>query len=1640
MKRECIGTAILESDIRASHRRPRAVSSSRHSRLCGVLPYAFFLCVLSVRAASGPAWKNIGPGGGGWFQTIAISPHAANQMFVGGDVGGLYKSTDGGATYRISNTGLQDYWVERVVFHPTDPNLIYLGCQSGPYRSTDGGETWEWIRDGFPSPKTYTWSAPIGALAIDPTSPTTLYAGIGRPRPEEDGQGAVYKTTDGGDNWYKVNASGSLPSDAVISDLLIDVRNRRHLYLACWSEHAPADSGVYQSYDAGATWSQTVSGLPHRHVRRLAQCAGSPAVLYVTLRTELTDNDTTWVGGVYKSTDGGNTWTARNSGLDKKFDPSSRSTICGYDRIVVHPADPDIAYVGGTSWWNTRMYKTTDGGASWSRKENFEERGWIRNGPGPKDICLSPHNPDVLWFCTSMMVFKSSDGANSWHQKYCRTFPDGRTQTTGLEITCAQHIAVDPSNPLRVYVSYADVGLLVSDDGGQTFWPTIYDLPSAARGNAYGVVFDPHDSDHCWATVQGDDVGLIESHDHGRTWSIVGSAAGGLPGNRPAVCVDPNSPAGATRLFAAPAGYGMYRSDDNGHSWTPCSNGLSTTSPKAIVAHPSVPDTFFCASSSKIFRTTDGGQQWQQVSATLGTRAIQQMAIAPSLPDRLYLSARYYYDHSAGKGYKGGIYRSDDGGVDWSLVFEDDFMEGLAVDPFDADLVYAGSQDHPYHDGCTGDGLFRTTDGGATWEPLNGEGLTHRCIAYVALSPHDHTALYVAAGGNGVFKGRVGNVGLRFTPAASADDAEERLDTGAVSLGSSDLELVTEAAPQLVGIRFRDVQVPSGVTIGRAYVQFTVDETSSGPTALTIHGQDTDNAAAFATQAGNISARQTTSASVSWTVPAWTAVGLAGTAQQTPDLATVIQQIIDRPGWAPGNALALLVSGNGKRVAESYDGSTQKAPVLWVEFVPAAPDAVAATPLSTSRIAVSWADRSENEDGFKIERRRSGTPDWLWLTTVPADTTGHEDSGLPADTKFYYRIRAYNPLGESAPSGVADGRTLQNPPVPPSELAAIALSATAVEFSWADNSYNEEGFRIDRRQSGTSGWLVMSAAADATQYLDAGLSAGAKYYYKATALHSGVGDSPTVGPVAATTALGPGAFTAYNDLAWFAGQPDVNITRYTRGQKGLLVEHATGAPVGALLAIDQGGTGPQDSGSSPVPGTDAHAVFDGKLDPSGVIGYGNDLTLRFSGLTNALRYTLVLYGDRGVSSYTDRRTLYTIHADGFVNRSSGGTYFAGPADPAVSVRNGYNTLRGHVGRFEGIDPGHDGAFEIVVSDGGSAAPPKFYVGALMLKAEEGQVPAVEVGNHDVWQYRKGTGEASAPAGAWRDGAGPHDLPGWTTGPAPFGYGSETYGTEFTDMRGTYSCVFLRKTFDIDAPALVSRIELNVRHDDGFIAWLNGQEVARVNVGGAVGSFVPFDATADTHTAGPESWSTNLLGAAIPPLVAGTNVLAIQAFNISLGGSSDLMIDAALLTLTGSDFALAEDPDRDGIPDDWESAFLSDLSDGSELAAADPDNDGMSNIEEYVAGTSPRDETGNLKLETRLSGASVIVSLPTVVATGPGYEGLTRRYALETRDTDPASTWLPVAGFEDIAATGETVDCTVSDPDKPGLYRARVWLE
>lgn len=194
-----------------------------------------------------------------------------------------------------------------------------------------------------------------------------------------------------------------------------------------------------------------------------------------------------------------------------------------------------------------------------------------------------------------------------------------------------------------------------------------------------------------------------------------------------------------------------------------------------------------------------------------------------------------------------------------------------------------------------------------------------------ALQASDDVAIAVSPGG--------GQLGLERRVAVRSDDAQEKLNNGKVDIKSKSLDVATNGNKvEAVGMRFNDINIPAGATILSAYIQFTVGKPSSGSARVLILGQAANDAATFTTARHNISSRPRTHAWVTWQPANWRIKGESGPNQRTPDLSAIIQEIINRPGWNSGNSLALILTGRGKRTAESWDGDHAGTPLLIITY------------------------------------------------------------------------------------------------------------------------------------------------------------------------------------------------------------------------------------------------------------------------------------------------------------------------------------------------------------------------------------------------------------------------------------------------------------------------------------------------------------------------------------------------------------------------------------------------------------------------------------------------------------------------------------------------------------------------------------
>ena len=185
-----------------------------------------------------------------------------------------------------------------------------------------------------------------------------------------------------------------------------------------------------------------------------------------------------------------------------------------------------------------------------------------------------------------------------------------------------------------------------------------------------------------------------------------------------------------------------------------------------------------------------------------------------------------------------------------------------------------------------------------------------------------------------------------------------------------------------------------------------------------------------------------------------------------------------------------------------------------------APSGLTATAVSSSGVDLNWRDNSDNETGFRVQRRQGDSDDWVQVGTTATNAVTFSDVGLLADTLYHYRVQAFNDTEPSAFSNQAAVTTSSLHP--PSSLTATAVSSSGIDLSWQDNSINETGFRVQRQRDGSSDWVpVGTAPANATNFSDAGLLPGTRYRYRVQAFNQSESSAFSNQAVATTRSVHP---------------------------------------------------------------------------------------------------------------------------------------------------------------------------------------------------------------------------------------------------------------------------------------------------------------------------------------------------------------------------------------------------------------------------------------------------------------------------------------------------------------------------------------
>jgi photosystem II stability/assembly factor-like uncharacterized protein len=691
-------------------------------------------------------WRNVGPPRGGRSIAAAGSVSRPHEYYMGATGGGLWKTSDGGNTWKAVTDGhINSSSVGAVAVAPSDPDVVYIGTGEseirgniiqgdGAYKSTDGGKTWNHI--GLIETQV------ISKIRVHPANPDLVYvAAFGHhaaPNPER----GVFRSKDGGKTWDKIlfrdNKTGAI-------ELILDPNNPQVIYAALWEAYRNAwemssggpGSGVFKSTDGGDHWTEISRnpGLPKAMLGKIGLSVSGADSNRVYAQIEAED------GGFFLSDDAGATWTKVTDRRDL------RQRAFYYTRVYADPKVKDTVYV-----LNVGFYKSTDTGKTWSQ---------IRPPHGDNhDLWIAPDD-------STRMIEANDGGAN--------VSVNGGETWTGLTMPTSQfyHVITTAHVPYHVCGAQQDnstacVSSQVAQGGpGGSGGGADQVFYSAGGGESGYIASDPRNLDVYYAGSYG---GLITRLDR-RT------------GQQRAINPYPDNPMGYASadiverfqwtfpIVLAPTNPGilyvgsqhLWKSTNEGQSWAKISPDLTRHDPKTMGASggPITKDNTGVETFGTIFSiapspkdanliwtgsddgfvqvTRDGGTTWKNVTPReLGESArISLVEASPFRPGTAYVAAnRYQLDD-----FKPYVFRTDDYGQTWTKIVNGvgptDFARAIREDIKVAKLLYLGTEHS----------IYISFDDGATWQSLR-QNLPDTPVHDIAVEQRD---LVIATHGRGFY-------------------------------------------------------------------------------------------------------------------------------------------------------------------------------------------------------------------------------------------------------------------------------------------------------------------------------------------------------------------------------------------------------------------------------------------------------------------------------------------------------------------------------------------------------------------------------------------------------------------------------------------------------------------------------------------------------------------------------------------------------------------------------------------------------------------------------------------------------------------------------------------------------------------------
>jgi photosystem II stability/assembly factor-like uncharacterized protein len=671
-------------------------------------------------------WELRGPlNVGGRVADLVGDPVDANKFYVGAASGGVWKTIDGGVTFTPIFDNHGSLSTGALAIDPRDSNILYVGTGEaspgggsvtypgdGVWKTTDGGVTWQHL--GLDQ------TVAIGRIVIDPRNPDNVFvAAMGNLYSRNVDRG-VYRSQDGGRTWTKVLFVSDI---AGAVDLAIDPVDPRRVFATTWQRirfpseriYGGPGSGVWLSSDGGTTWTRLAGGLPAPETEPsrigVAIAASSPSTVYAVYYRKAD----TALEGLFRSTDGGVTWT-RQTATNLSNILSNQGTWSG--RIFVHPTNPAEVWVDGVG-----LARSANSGAS------FTSVGGLHADHHAQ--WFFPANPAVILKGNDGGVYRSTNGGTSW------------THFENLPISQFYTVEAHPKEPFKVYGGMQDNGVKRTTTGGINDWSNV------TGGDGFEVHVDPRSTAVIYSESQFG--ALRRSVNGGATFAGATAGLSGRLGWKTPLAFDPTSTGNGLTTIMYLGSNLLFRSTNSASSWTPISADLTNGNQgvggvvygtiTTIDVAPSNRNTIYIGTDDgNVWVTRDTGHTYKRVDLALPKLWVTRVAVDPANDAIAYVTfSGFRVDQPLPH-----VFRTTDHGVTWSDIssdLPDAPVNKIVIDPRQSSTLYVG----------TDVGVFVSHDVGASWVPL-GAGLPEGAVVTdMKFLPGPPATLLAATYGRSIF-------------------------------------------------------------------------------------------------------------------------------------------------------------------------------------------------------------------------------------------------------------------------------------------------------------------------------------------------------------------------------------------------------------------------------------------------------------------------------------------------------------------------------------------------------------------------------------------------------------------------------------------------------------------------------------------------------------------------------------------------------------------------------------------------------------------------------------------------------------------------------------------------------------------------